>query len=327
MDKMFVKKLAEAYGPSGRESAVRGLIEKEVAPLCDEVTTDTLGSLVAHKKGSGKKILLITHMDTAGLIVTEVDEKGFARVMNVGEGSAAQTVGRSLRFENGARAAAYYGTEKALEKADLFDVFLDFGVAGRDAARELADIGDMAVFDGGITDLGVRLSGSGISDRIGCAILVDVLRHAKTDCDLYVVFSAQERVGGRAAGAAAYAIMPDFAVNVHAGVAGDCPGAKRACLKLGAGPAVEVMDQTAIVPVSMRNRLKRAAEDALVPYQNDVLRCEGSDTAGVQRTKTGVFTGVVSIPTRYLGSGAEMIDLSDAENAAKLLLSFLKNEG
>lgn len=344
MDKVLLKKLTEAFGPSGREDEIRALIEKEIKPYADEVKTDTLGNLIAHKKGNGKKVLLATHMDTSGFIVTEIDEKGFLMLQNVGcptpgglveswanskatdELTPVFAAGQTIRFSNGAKAVTYYTDDKPLDKIGMFDIFGDIGALGRDAARELADIGDMAVLDEKVMELGGRMAGANISDRVGCAILIDVLKNAKPNCDLYVLFAVQGCVGSRGAGAAAYAVEPDYAVNVHAAIAGDAPGARRACTKLGAGPAIEVLDRTAIVPVAMRERLKKAAEGANVPVQNDVLRPAGSETAPIQRTKKGVMTGVLSVPTRYHGARTEMIDLHDAENAVKVLLGFVAQE-
>ena len=344
MDKVLIKKLTEAFGPSGREDEIRALIEKEVKPYADEMTVDTLGNLIAHKKGGGKKLLLSTHMDTPGFVVTEVDEKGYLMLQNVGCVTPGQPVeswssskatdaltpafvpAQTIRFQNGAKAVTYYGDAKALDKISMFDMFADLGVSGRDAARELADIGDMAVLHAPAVELKNKLAGAYVSDRVGCAILIDVLKNAKTDCDLYVLFAAQGCVGSRGAGAAAFAIDPDYAVNVHAGIASDAPNARQGCLKLGAGPAVEALDRTAIVPFAVREKLKAAAESVNVPVQNDALRPAGSETAPIQRTKKGVLTGVVSIPTRYHGARTEMIDLSDAENAVKLLTAFINKD-
>lgn len=326
MDKILLKKLTEAYGPSGREEGIRALLKKEAEALGAETSVDVLGNLIAHKPGTGKKVLLCAHMDTAGLVVTEVDERGFARVQKVGDLQVRDALNRRVRFANGAEAIVCLGSQVELDKAQVNDLYLDFGVSGRDAARAKGDIGDICAFVPNVTELSGRLIGSGISDRAGCGVLLDVLRHNQSDVDLYLVFSVQERVGGRGAGAAAYSICPDVAVNVHAGLAGDGPDSKPACLSLGAGPGIEALERMAIVPVEMRERLRDAAEAAGVPCQNDVLREGKSDTAGLQRSRLGVPVGVVSIPARNLSGGNEMIDFKDVENTGKLLCAFLKQD-
>ena len=323
MDKVFLKKLTAAWAPSGREDEVRAFLAKEAEKICDDVTTDVLGNLIVHRKGAGKKILLCSHMDTNGLVLLEFDEKGYGRVGKVGKMDAAAFVGRTIVFKNGEKAVLACGD--SLEKAPEYeDLYADFGVQGRDNARKKADIADMAVPCPEVSILGSRLAGFGASDRIGCAVILEALRHDKSDADLYVVFSAQEKVGSRGAGAVSWAVDPDYAINVHAATAGDAPGCKRACLKLGAGPSIEVMDKTAIVPPVMRDKLKAAAEGADLPYQLDALCYDISDAASLQRAGKGVYTGAVAVPARYIGTGAEMVDLTDAENAVRLLNAFIK---
>ncbi|RLC86958.1 MAG: M42 family peptidase, partial [Chloroflexi bacterium] len=79
MDLKLLDKLTQAFGPSGYEQEIRQVIRQEVTPLADEVWVDPLGSLVAHRKGTGKKLVLAAHMDEIGVMVTHVDEKGFLR--------------------------------------------------------------------------------------------------------------------------------------------------------------------------------------------------------------------------------------------------------
>lgn len=328
MNKQELSALCAAFGPSGREEDVCGLIRNITEGLADETRVDALGNLILHKAGtSGKRLMLCAHMDTAGLIVTDVDERGFLRFSAVGELDVALIPGRHVRFNHGARGVTFFETaDKTVAKVVAADMFIDVGANSLAEARRIADIGDMAVFETPFADLGDRVACAAVSDRAACAVLIECLRRVRSKHDLFFVFSAQERVGGRGAGAAAYVIRPDAAVNVHAGLAGDAPNAKRACLALGKGPGVEIMDQTAIVPAHMREKLRQAADRAGVPYQNDVLRRGGSDTFPIQRTLAGVPTGVVSLPARYLGSCAETVDLSDADSAVKLLCAFAEGE-
>ena len=104
MDKMMMKDILKAYGPSGREAQAAEAIKQYVAPYVDEVYTDAMGSLIAHKKGtSGKKIMLSAHMDQIGLIVVAIDDKGFLRVSNVGGVNPIIATAREVVFENGVK--------------------------------------------------------------------------------------------------------------------------------------------------------------------------------------------------------------------------------
>ena len=106
-----------AYGPSGREQTVSDVIRGYVEPFADEVYNDALGNLIAVKKGtSGKKIMLSAHMDQIGLIVVDIDENGFLRVSNVGGVNPVISVAREVRFENGTRGVTYFETEKTARR-------------------------------------------------------------------------------------------------------------------------------------------------------------------------------------------------------------------
>ncbi|MBI4772151.1 MAG: M42 family peptidase, partial [Chloroflexi bacterium] len=79
--KPLIKKLVETYGPSGSESQIRDLVRAEIRNLPDYITVDALGNLMAVIKKnskSGKKVMLSAHMDEIGVIVSHVDDKGFA---------------------------------------------------------------------------------------------------------------------------------------------------------------------------------------------------------------------------------------------------------
>ena len=47
----LIKELTSVYGPSSREEMIREIIEKRISGKVDEIYTDTLGNLVAVKKG------------------------------------------------------------------------------------------------------------------------------------------------------------------------------------------------------------------------------------------------------------------------------------
>ena len=58
MDTTMIKNILGAYGPSGREDKAAEAIKQYIAPYADEVYRDTMGNLIAHKRGtSGKKII------------------------------------------------------------------------------------------------------------------------------------------------------------------------------------------------------------------------------------------------------------------------------
>ncbi|HEX6923453.1 MAG TPA: peptidase M28, partial [Bacillales bacterium] len=82
----MLKELTDANGIPGNEKEPREVMKKYIAPYADEVETDSLGSLIAVKKGKadGPKIMVAGHLDEIGFMVTQIDDNGFLRFQTVG---------------------------------------------------------------------------------------------------------------------------------------------------------------------------------------------------------------------------------------------------
>ena len=80
----LLQALCDITAPSGHETALHELIKAEIKDCVDEITTDALGNLIAHKKGPGKRLMLAAHTDEIGLIVTYIEDSGYIRVQNIG---------------------------------------------------------------------------------------------------------------------------------------------------------------------------------------------------------------------------------------------------
>ncbi|MGD2177006.1 MAG: M42 family metallopeptidase [Anaerolineae bacterium] len=323
----LIRKLVESYGPSGAEELVRGTIRAEVEPLVDDVRVDALGSLIAHRQGhsNGQRVLLDAHMDEIGVMVTYIDEKGFARFTRIGGVSPLTCIGSRVEFEDGR--IGVIGVEQKRDNKDkipkLEELYIDVGATSRDDCP--IQVGDPAVFVRPFTTQGTRLVSKAMDDRIGCAVLVEVLRRLEeTSHDLYVVFAVQEEVGLRGARTSAYGIDPDIAVAVDVTATGDTPESMPMAVKLGEGPAVKVQDRGMIAHPKVRQLLVKRAEEAGIPYQLEVLEWGSTDAAAIQLVRAGVPAGCLSVPCRYVHSPSEMVDESDVENAVRLLLEVLQ---
>ena len=325
--KDLIKTIAGAYGPTGSESNICGVIRRMVEPLVDEINVDALGNLICVKKGAGKRIMLAAHMDQIGFVVTNVDEHGFLRVSNVGGIRKFVSLNRHVVFENGVSGVLTYETEKFNPADNNMDsLFIDIGAADRADALKRVQIGDVAVYSPDIFDLGDGMvAGPAMDDRCGCAIVVGVLRALK-DCPnaVVAVFTTQEEVGLRGARAAAYDVNPDVGVALDVTPTRDTPKAVRHSVVLGEGPTVKIMDSSLICNPQVVKRMREAAERAGVSYQPEVLTAGGTDGAAMQLTRGGVPAGVISIPCRYVHTPVETVQISDVEGAVKLLREFVK---
>jgi putative aminopeptidase FrvX len=322
--KDLIKRLTEAFGPSGSEGPVREVITKEVEPYVDEIRVDALGNLICLKKGSGggKKVILDAHMDEIGVIVTHIDEKGFLRFASVGGVYPVVTLGQRVYFENGT--FGVIGSEKLDDIKDLKldKLFIDIGAANREEASQKVKVGDMGAFFQPAVDLGNRVVAKAMDDRIGCVVVIEALKRLKqTQHDIYAVFATQEEVGLRGARVAAYGIEPDVGIAFDVTSTGDTPKARTMDVSLGKGAAIKVKDSSLVCHPGLRDYLVKLAEAKGIPYQMEVLEWGGTDSGAIQLTRAGVPAAVISIPSRYIHSPSEMVDIGDVEACVKLCVA------
>jgi tetrahedral aminopeptidase len=323
--KSLIQKLVETTGPSGYESRIREVIRAEVAPYADEIRVDALGNLIVRKGQTGKKIMLAAHMDEIGVIITHIDEKGFARFTNLGGVRAKNLPGSRVRFLNGA--SGVIGVERHDGNGwlpNLDQMYIDLGAPNREKCP--VRIADVAAFDRPFSDLGNRLVSKAMDDRIGVAILIETLKQIKEPAHtLYFVFSVQEEVGIRGAATAAFSLDPDFGIAVDVTDTGDTPKGIKMDVCLGKGPAIKVRDSGMLTDPRLVELMVNTAINASLPYQLEILERGTTDARAIQLTREGVPAGCVSIPCRYIHSPSEMVDYTDVENAIRLLEELISN--
>jgi endoglucanase len=320
-----IQKLVEAFGPVGYEDQVRSIIRAEIKDHADQISVGKLGSLIALKKGSGngQKIMLAAHMDEIGLIVTHIDKKGFARFAPLGGVFTLYSIIGRVRFANGLIGVVGLDHRDDYSKSPTLDqLYIDVGA--KDKAACPVKVGDVAVFHRPMESIGNRLIAKSMDDRIGCAVLIETLKRMKQSAhDVYFVFSVQEEVNSAGARTSAYHIDPDLALAVDVTDTGDVPKALPMAVELGKGPAIKVKDAGMIADPRIKDWMVARATAARIPYQLEILRGGTTDAEVIQSTRSGIPSGALSIPARYIHSASEMIDLSDVEYSVKLLLALL----
>ncbi len=315
--------LDSAHGPSGDEGDIRAVIHQLARPWADEITSDVMGNLVARKKGSGPKVMFAAHMDSIGFIVTHIEKEGFLRVGKLGGISPKDVLNTPVRFKNGVR-GVLVAEEKAEDKLKLEDCYIDIGARDEEQARSLVQVGDTAVYDTAVTEVNGRVISPYLDDRIACAILLKAMEQVgPCENDLYFVFTVQEEVGTRGAKTADWSVDPDYGIAVDVTDVDDTPGSgKYGTCKLGRGAAVKVMDSSVICHPEVVKALEQCAQDKGIAVQRDIIRAGGTDAGPIHVTRTGVRTGGISIPCRYIHTPTEMADLSDVQSCVDLAVAF-----
>lgn len=326
----ILKSLNATPSVSGREKAISDKILSYIAPLCDKVWEDPMGNLIAYKRGSGterKKIMLCAHMDEIGFIVTHIDDKGFIRTSPIGGINYISACYSYVVSEKGVRGVLVpeAGTAAGDIKADK--TYIDIGAKDRKEAEKKVKIGDFFVCDSSVTKIGKKLCGRPMDDRIGCAILIKIAEKLKdTDCknDIYYCFSSQEEVGARGSKPAAFSIDPDCGIAFDVTGTGDVIGAKPMECALGDGAAIKLKDQSVLCDREIVDKLTSLAKENDIKHQFEILPYGGTDTSSIQLTRGGIKAGALSIPTRYIHSNVEMIDMNDCDACVDLAIAFVR---
>ncbi len=323
--KKLLQQLTETFAPSGYEDAIRKVVRAEIEPLADEVRVDALGNLIARKGRGGKKIMIAAHMDEIGLIVNHVDERGFVRFTSIGGVFGKYLLSGRVRFLNGTQGLIGYDRHEKISEIPSADkMFIDVGAT---SAKDCpVRVGDVAAFDRPFQDLGQRVIAKSLDDRAGVLVAIETLRALKTTPhEVYFVFTTQEEVGTRGAGTAAYGLNPDIGIAVDVTPSGDTPDAFKLEVALGKGAAIKISDAGMLADPHLVHWMIGVAEKNRIAYQREVLTFGSTDARAIQASRSGVISGALSVPVRYVHSPSEMVDMGDIQNSVKLLTALLKS--
>ena len=323
--KELLQKITQIPGPSGYESAVREAIRAEIKPYVKEIRVDAMGNLIARvgrKTPQGMSIMIGAHMDEIGVIVSHIEKNGLVRFSNMGSVFPRYLPGSRVRFLNGARGVIDSDKPDDLSRLQpISQFFIDVGAASdKDCPVKVSDL---AVFDREFVDLGTCVISKALDDRSSCVALIETIKALKdTPHELYFVFSTQEEVGSRGAMTAAFSLDVDMGIALDVTPVGNLNGVKLQ-VNLGNGPAIKVRDVAFIADSAVVNWMVAGAKALKMPYQLEVLDIGSTDARVMQISKSGMRSGVLSLPCRYVHSPSEMIDMTDYANTVKLLVDLL----
>lgn len=333
--KTLLETLTNAPGNSGRETHIANLFSTLLMPYCDEIRPDTLGNILAFRKGRTEDapvLMLEAHMDKIGLMVRHITEEGFLLVSPIGgmdtkilPATPVRIFGKEMLRGVICSIPPHIAHSDAAPKIDTLCV--DTGLS-KAALSALVQVGDMIEFDTEFTLLGeTAAAASALDDRAGLAVLIrtlELLKDISLPFNIAIVGAVQEELGMRGAGTAAYTLSPAAAICVDAGY-GQSPDSMRGAFPLGKGPIITVGPNVQRV---VSDRLILTAKEKEIPYQVDVDSGNtGTDAWAIQVARKGVFTGLLSIPLRYMHTGYEVLDVRDAENTAQLLAAVIQSLG
>ena len=338
--KDLLKKLSDAHGVSGFEDEVRNIMIDELKDHVDDVVVDEMGNMIATRNGKsdGKKIMLAAHMDEIGLMVRYIDKNGFIKFSKIGGINDQMLLNQevTIRTSNG-DVTGVIGSKpphrmKEAERKKITDyenMFIDIGASDKEDAEKMVKLGDVGTIKQEFTPLGKLYKGKALDNRIGCAVLIEVMKNAKTSATVYGVGTVQEEVGLKGAKTSAFRLNPDMAIALDVTIAGDHPGIKEedAPTKIGKGPGVILADASGrglITHPKVKELIISVAEEKDIPIQLEVSDGGTTDATAIHLTREGIPTGVISPPSRYIHTPVSVIGMEDVENAVKLITAILE---
>lgn len=330
-----LKELCALPGVSSHEDAVRDYIREKAAPHADGIRVDAMGNLIVEKKGAvpgKKKLMLAAHMDEVGLMVHTITDDGYLKFANVGGIDRRVLIGKRVLVGEkeipgviGLKAYHLTSTEEEKKVPKLKDFYIDIGAKDGDDARQYVSPGDVAVFDSDIVEFGHGLiKAKAIDDRIGCAVMVELLKE-DLPMDVIFVFTVQEEVGTRGAFGAAFSVTPDIALVLEGTTAADLPDMpdRQKVCGPGKGPVIPFMDGSTVYDRGLFELLRSLAEEHKITWQTKEYISGGTDAGAIQRSKEGVRVAAISAAVRYLHTPSSVASLEDCQNILALARLFL----
>lgn len=335
--KDFMREITEASGVSGYEAPVRGLVHTEFAQYADELRADTMGNLIALKRGQRaagtprRSIMLAGHMDEIGLVVTKL-EKGYLRFATVGGFDLRVLLGQEVVVQGrrdlpgiiGSRPPHVLSEEEREQVVPLDKLFIDVGLPADELAK-VVRVGDIVTLQRQFTELaGDLVAGKAFDDRAAVACIDSCLQHLagmKHTWDVYAVATVQEEVGLRGAVTSTFGLEPDIGVAIDVGHGNMLGVPEVDTVQVGGGPAIGLGPNFHPLMVA---RLMDTAKRHEIPVQMDPIPGRsGTDAWAMQVTREGLPTALISIPLRYMHTTVETLALKDVERIGRLLALFI----
>ena len=325
-------------GASGDEKNVSKLVAQEMSKYAD-VSIDEFNNVIATfgNKDAEKHILLDAHIDQIGMIVTHIDEKGFIKFASCGGMDPRILPGMNVKIcgkENVSGIVSNIPPHLSALGSDKFSTIdnlsIDTGLK-KEELESIVSIGDRIKFNfNPIKLLNNRVSSQGIDNRAGVASIIYCAETlfsmgSQIPYKVTAVFSSQEETSGLGAKTKSFEISPDEALVVDVSFARQPQYLEKSQAKLSKGPMIGIAP---ILSKEISNKLILLSKENEMPYQLEVMGGRtGTNADSIAVSKTGVRTGLISIPIRYMHTPNEVVDIEDIKMTGKLMACYIKNGG
>jgi len=329
--KAALKALTEETGVSGDEFSASSKAAEFLSQYADGISVDDFGNVTGFIKcgrPNAKTLLLDAHIDSVGLIVTYIGDKGFLSVGACGSPDIKTYLAQSVTIHGKRAVQGVVSTlpphvSKDNKTPEIGDISIDVGMT-KEQAEEVISLGDRVTVNSRFRELcGSLISAPAVDDRSGvCAILeaLDILKGKPLRYDLAVCFSAQEETGSRGAKQAAFRIQADEAIAVDVSFGGTPDSDPKETAKLGSGVMIGF---SPCLDKEMSNALRELAKSRNIPFTSEVMPDLTSTNADeIAVAGKGAKCCTLSFPIRYMHTSVETVDLNDISATARLIAEY-----
>jgi len=314
LDLKRIKAITEAGGVSGSEQPVTRIMKEALSGYADDFDYDNQGSLICHKKGTGNgpKVMLSSHADEIGFIVSKIEESGIIRVMSFNRWWTHTLLGQEIKIHSRQGRdiigifGVHYPDENTPRLREMDELYVDIGVRGRENVMKLGiRRGDTATLNVEFKEMADPdvMCAKAWDDRVGVNIITDVMKELKGqkhECDVYICGTVQEEVGYRGGKTCGYRVKPDVAITVDVAKCDDYPNCNPEGFKLKGGVCIRHYDSKVIGNQELSKMIEKAAEDLGYPVDIIVQNYGGGEAHEIHRLMDGIVTICMSIPSLYI---------------------------
>lgn len=322
---MILEDLSNAIGVSGEEDEVRKIVIDAIGEVVSDLTVDALGNVTAIQRGTAHpdyRVMIAAHMDEIGMMATAVEANGLIQFTSVGGIDARILPGMRVKVGPKRRPGVilwkpiHLGCDMKTVRLD--NLRIDVGATDKSAAKP----GDRIAFDGRYQALSAKVArGKAFDDRVGCSVLVDILRQGPYPVTVAAAFTTQEEIGLRGAKVAAQRLQPDAAIVLEGTYAYDVPDPKREPdagdlpanpgTRFGEGAVLTLSDRQMITDPRVLAFLRETAEANDIAYQVKTMDGGGTDGGAIHIAQAGIPTMPISAPCRYIHTPTALLNLDD----------------
>jgi putative aminopeptidase FrvX len=331
----LLDKLLRTAGPSGYEAPAAAVWREEASFAA--LSTDGIGSSVARLGETAPLLAVVGHIDEIGLVVRHIDEKGFIWFGTIGGWDPQILVGQRVEVQAkdgpvtgvvGRKPMHLLDADARKKVVELKAMHIDIGATDREEATKTIRVGDPVVIESEPRRLaGARMVSRSMDNRLGAYVALEALRRCHERGSLKGSFAAiaavQEEIGLFGARTSAFSVRPDLAVVVDVTHATDAPGIEEKELgshDLGSGPVI--YRGATLSPQVFELLVETAEANEIAHTVGATGSSTGTDADAVQFARSGIPTGLVAVPLRYMHSPVEMVDLVDLEATVELIAAF-----